>query len=137
MARQFFTLVNLTLLILRAYIPVSHGRANVERAVPLWQKCFIFYSLNAQSQDVSICLFLLFNNSTSREFITDPLVWHFTRMHIYFYFFVIIGTLTKTGQWYIIRFSIPYMRFHRAKLRIYSMKSLLPKVSRYFCTLFI
>ena len=46
---------------------------------------FIFYSINACSQYVDICLFFLFANHTSHVFVTNPFARHLTKFHIYFY----------------------------------------------------
>ena len=52
-------------------------------------------------------------------------------------FFVSISTLTMTGKCLGIRIRIPYVRLHRTNLKIYSLKSFLPKISLYFYTLII
>ena len=51
--------------------------------------------------------------------------------------FVIIATLTRTGECWGIWLSIPYAIFHWTNLKRYSLKIFPPKVSHYFYTIIV
>ena len=93
-----------------------------------------------QSRDIFILSFPRFTICTSRVFATYPFAWHLVNFHIYFYVLSKYYHTHKGGGVLDIRLRIPYIPntiFHLENLKINSLNSFPPKVSRYLFTLSI